>query len=236
MKNSNQKKAKLAGILIILGMIFGVISIVPSVESVNYLNEVVENKNQILTGAFFQLLLVPTYLAFALILYSFLLKYNKSMAITFVSLRFLSTLFQLIGVILLPFFILLSQVFLATDELFVPFLESCGEFLKRFRDLTNHLGVMLATGTGNLILYYVLYRTQIIPRWLSIYGLVGNLLALLSSFLILFGLIEVVSVYFAILTIPLVIQEIIFSFWLIFKGFDRDQIANIPNSKILKLG
>jgi len=46
-KLQTTEKAKLGGILIILGMIFGVIRIVPQLKVLIILNEVVENKNQI---------------------------------------------------------------------------------------------------------------------------------------------------------------------------------------------
>ena len=65
--------------------------------------------------------------------------------------------------------------------------------LKMIRDLTNHLGVMVATGLGNLLLYYILFSGKYIPRWLSVWGIIGNILILLASFLILFQLVDVIS-------------------------------------------
>ena len=72
--NSNKKISKIAGILIFLGMIFGILSIVPSVESENFLKEIYPNRNQVLTGAIFQFFLVPIYISFSLILYQVLSK------------------------------------------------------------------------------------------------------------------------------------------------------------------
>ncbi|MBX2943760.1 MAG: DUF4386 family protein [Cyclobacteriaceae bacterium] len=58
--------------------------------------------------------------------------------------------------------------------------------LKIIRDLTNHLGVMVATGLGNLLLYHILFSGKYIPKWLMIWGIIGNALIILASFLILF--------------------------------------------------
>ena len=55
--NSVRRKEIVAGILIIIGMIAGILSIVPSVESPESLTEVAANQNQVLTGAFFQFML-----------------------------------------------------------------------------------------------------------------------------------------------------------------------------------
>ncbi|RLD83316.1 MAG: DUF4386 domain-containing protein [Bacteroidetes bacterium] len=217
---SNRKVAIFAGILIIIGMVAGMLSIVPSVEGADYLTEVFANQNQVLTGAFFQFTLVPIYIGFALLLYPILRKYDKGLAVGFVSFRIIAGVFQIVGVISLPIFILLSQEFLESTAPGLLYFQIFGDVLKLGRDLANHVGVMLATGLGNLLLFYMLYKTKLIPRWLSSWGLIGNTLAMLASFLILFSLIEVISPQFIVLTIPLVLQEIVLAIWLIVKGFN----------------
>ena len=217
---SNRKVAIFAGILIIIGMVAGMLSIVPSVEGADYLTEVFANQNQVLTGAFFQFTLVPIYIGFALLLYPILRKYDKGLAVGFVSFRIIAGVFQIVGVISLPIFILLSQEFLESTTQDLLYFHFFGDVLKLGRNLANHVGVMLATGLGNLLLFYMLYKTKLIPRWLSSWGLIGNTLAMLASFLILFSLIEVISPQFIVLTIPLVLQEIVLAIWLIVKGFN----------------
>jgi hypothetical protein len=216
--SSNKKTSRIAGILIILGIIAGILSIVPSVESVNFLEEVYPNRNQVLTGAIFQFFLVPIYIGFSLILYQVLSNYNTTFAIGFVGFRIMAGVFQLIGITLLPICILLSQKYLAQTTSDLVFYETAGEMLQLFRDLTNHLGVILATGLGNLLLYYIFYKGKHIPVWLSLWGIIGNTLIMLASFLILFQLIEVVSTEYGIMTIPLVLQEVVLAIWLIVKG------------------
>ncbi len=218
--NLNKKISRIAGILIILGMISGILSIVSSVESENFLNEVYPNKNQVLTGAIFQFLLVPIYIGFSLVLYPVLKKYNKTLSIGFVGSRIMAGVFQLLGIISLPIFILLSQKFLAQTNEDPIFYDTIAEMLKLFRDLTNHLGVILTTGLGNLLLYYILFKGKLIPVWLSMWGLIGNTLIMIASFLLLFKLIEVISTEYGIMTLPLVFQEIVLAIWLIVKGMN----------------
>ncbi len=234
---SNRKTAIIAGILILIGMVAGMLSIGPSVESPDYLAAVSGNQNQVLTGAFFQFTLVPIYIGFALVLYPIVRNYSKSLAIGFVSFRIIAGVFQIVGVIVLPIFILLSQVFLKSTSSDLLYFQTVGDLLKLGRDLVNHVGVMLATGLGNLILYYIFYKTKLIPRWLAGWGLIGNILAMLASFLILFRLIDVITPHFIVLTIPLVFQEIVLAIWLIFKGFNSSEIALalIKNKKITNI-
>jgi len=218
--NSNKRVSRIAGILIILGIIAGILSIVPFVESGNYLNEVYPNRNQVLTGAIFQFFLVPIYIGFSLVLYQVLRNYNKSLSLGFVGFRIIAGVFQLIGMILLPIFILISQKYLTQTASNLALYETLGEILKLFRDLANHLGVILATGLGNFILYYVFYKGKHIPVWLSLWGIVGNSLIVIASFLLLFQLIEVISTEYGIMTMPLVLQEIVLAIWLLVKGLN----------------
>lgn len=224
--NSNKNISKIAGILIILGIVSGILSIVSSVESDNFLNEVYPNKNQVLIGAIFQFLLVPIYIGFSLLLYPILKKYNKTLSIGFIGFRIMAGVFQLFGIILLPIFILLSQKFLAQTNADLMLYETIGEMLKLLRDLTNHLGVILATGLGNFLLYYMLFKGKLIPVWLSIWGIIGNTLIMTASFLLLFELIEVVSTEYGVMTIPLVLQEVVLAIWLILKGLKTNENSN----------
>ena len=227
--NSNRKTAIIAGILIIIGMVAGMLSIVPSVESPDYLTEVSPNQNQVLSRAFFQFTLVPIYIGFALLLYPIIRKYSKSLSIGFVSFRIIAGVFQIVGVIALPIFILLSQEFLKSTAPDLLHFQFFGDVLKLGRDLANHVGVMLATGLGNLILFYIFYKTKLIPLWLSSWGFIGNIIAMLASFLILFRLIDVISPHFIVLTVPLVFQEIVLAIWLIVKGFNLSVINYSTN-------
>tara|TARA_R110002096_G_scaffold135456_6_gene287466 strand:+ start:6525 stop:7214 length:690 start_codon:yes stop_codon:yes gene_type:complete len=219
MTYTDRKKIKIAGGLVILGIIIGILSIVPPVESDNFLEEVFPNKNQVLTGGIFQFFLVPIYIGFSLLLYPFLKKYNKTLSIGFVGFRFIAATFQLIGIILLAIFVLLSQEYSAAAASDLAIYETIGAILRLFRDLTNHLAVILATGLGNILFYQILYREKLVPKWLSIWGFIGNSAIMLASFFIIFQLIEVISTEYGLMSIPLVIQEIVLAIWLLTKGF-----------------
>lgn len=228
--NSNEKISRIAGILIILGIVFGILSILSSVDSGNFLNEVYPNKNKVLIGAVFQFLLVPIYIGFSLVLYPILKKFNETLSIGFIGFRIMAGVFQLLGILLLPIFILLSQHFLNQTNADITLYGTIGEILKLFRDLINHLGVMLATGLGNLLLYYILFKGKLIPFWLSVWGIIGNILIMIASFLLLFDLIEVISMEYGIITMPLVIQEVVFAIWLIVKGLKLSETIQIAGN------
>lgn len=222
--NSKKQVSRIAGILILAGMAAGILSIVPSIESVDYLKEAFPNRSQVMIGAIFQFLLVPIYIGFALVLFKTLKRHKENSAIGFVGFRLIAGAFQILGVILLPLFTYLSEIYLTSAEDSLSYFESLGEMLKIVRDLTNHLGVMVATGLGNLLFYYVLLSGKYIPKWLSIWGIIGNILIILASFLILFQSVDVISAAYIAMTVPLVIQEFILAIWMITKGLDLKYI------------
>ena len=205
-------------------MVAGIISVVPSIESVDYLKEVFPNRNQVMIGVIFQFILVPIYIGFALVLFKTLKKHKENSAIGFVGFRLIAGAFQILGVILIPLFIYLSEIYLSSTGDSLLYVKSLGEMLKIVRDLTNHLGVMVATGLGNLLFYYILLSGKYIPKWLSVWGIIGNILIILASFLILFQLFDVISGAYISITIPLVLQELVLAIWLIIKGLSLEHI------------
>ncbi|MDO6437807.1 DUF4386 domain-containing protein [Cyclobacterium sp. 1_MG-2023] len=213
-----KQTSKIAGTLIFIGIIVGILSVTPAIESEKYLEIVYFNKNKILISALFQFLLVPIFIGFSLILYPLLKQNQKILSVGFIGFRFMAGSFQLLGIILLPTFIFLSEKYVTGINGNLIFYETVGGILKNVRDLINHLGVIVATGMGNLLLYTILYIEKNIPIWLSIWGLSGNILIMIGGFLILFQLIEVVSIEYIMIAFPLLIQEIILAIWLIKKG------------------
>jgi hypothetical protein len=77
----------------------------------------------------------------------------------------------------------------------------------------------LAFCTGATLYYLVFYRSQLIPRWLSAWGLAGTVLGLVSGLLVLFQSIAVLSSTQVVLNLPIAAQEMILAVWLIVKGF-----------------
>jgi len=79
---------------------------------------------------------------------------------------------------------------------------------------------------GALIFYYLLYQTNLIPRWLSGWGLIAIIPYLAAGLLILFGFFGPLSTSEIVLVFPLALQEMVMAVWLIVKGFNPSAIAS----------
>jgi hypothetical protein len=72
---------------------------------------------------------------------------------------------------------------------------------------------------GAVMLYYLLYVSGRVPRWLSVWGLIGVPLMLAAGFsLAVTG--DPNSTFSSIMYAPLALQELVLAVWLIVKGFN----------------
>ncbi len=218
--NTYRKTAMYTGLLYIIVFAAGILSIVYVIEKPDYLIMVSENANQVFLGAFFQLVMVPAYIGIALLLYPILKQYNERLSLGFVGFRFIAGAFHILGIISLPLFLILSREFVKAGAPDLSYFHTLGNLLRTGRDLLNHVGMIISLSIGGLMLYSVLYRSKLVPRWLSGWGLVGTALTILASLLFMFRLIDLVTPFYLIINLPLAVQEIVFALWLIFKGFN----------------
>jgi len=75
-------------------------------------------------------------------------------------------------------------------------------------------------GLGALFLNIVLYQSELVPRWISVWGIIGAVLIIAMGFLRMYG---VPAIYLAI---PLILNELVLAVWLIVVGFDAYGITS----------
>ncbi|MBF8184707.1 DUF4386 domain-containing protein [Nonomuraea sp. K274] len=203
-----------------MGMIAGVLSVVPVLEEPRYLHLISAHERQVIVGAVSQFIMIPAYVGFALYLYPTLRMENEALSLGFLGFRLIAATFHFVGVLLLPLFLVLGQEFAHAGASDAVRLEVIGELLRMARDLVNHVALILSLGLGDLLFFAILYRSRIVPRWLSAWGLLGVVLAMSASFLVLFRLTDVVTPLYLSINAPLALQSLVLAIWLITRGFD----------------
>lgn len=91
---------------------------------------------------------------------------------------------------------------------------------------TAFLIVLLVFSCGTLLLYPMLFVFRLVPPVLSLWGLVGGLMLLVSCVLILFGQIEVGGTTDLILSLPIWINEMALALWLLARGLDLSRVGS----------
>jgi hypothetical protein len=148
--------------------------------------------------------MMAAYVGMTIALYPLLQKQNASLALGYVGFRLVAAACIVMGVILLLLLLTLSQEFSKAGAPTSSHFQTIGEMLRNSRDLVNHVGTI--------------YQSNLVPRWLSGWGLAGTVVAIAASCLFMVRTIDLLtSVY---LNFPLALQEIVFAGWLIMKGFN----------------
>jgi len=199
----------------------GILSIAHAVDDSDYLTKSALNSNKIYKAACFQFLMAILYIGIVIVLYPILKVYNERLAVGFLSSRIIAVIFVLFGTITLLLILRLSQDFVKVNSSNSLYYNVIGDLLKTARDLVNHVGMIIVLCIGGIMLYIIMIQSELIPTWLSVWGILGSVIAILASVLILLKYIQILSPTYLILNIPIALQEIVFAVWLILKGFKQ---------------
>ena len=80
----------------------------------------------------------------------------------------------------------------------------------------------LGFGVAALIFYYLLYQSNLVPRWISVWGAIASILLILVNLLEVTGIIPGLM----ILYLPIILNELVLAIWLIVKGFNPSAIVS----------
>lgn len=223
----SRRRATTAGVLVFAGMAAGLMSVVPVLEQDDYFGSLPTHSAEVVSGALFQVLMIPAYAGFALALYPSLRRASAGLAAGFLGFRLMACGFHLLAAAMLPLLLDLAQGH-GTAAPDAATYEILAETLRRARDLVNHVAVIVSLGLGDLLLFTLLYRWQLVPRWLSLWGLCGAGLAILASLLVLSQALEVVAAPYLSLNAPLALQSLVLGAWLIGRGL-HETTPPVPN-------
>ena len=79
-------------------------------------------------------------------------------------------------------------------------------------------------GINTMMYSYIFYKSKLVPRFIPILGMTGATLVFICALLVMFGVIQQVSVWGAILAMPVAANEMTLAVWLIVKGFNLSAI------------
>jgi hypothetical protein len=180
----------------------------------DYLVRVSENELQVFTGMLIELIWALAVVGIPVMLFPILKKHNKALALGFYSLRFIEAISTIVGSIILLTLLTLSQEFVKAGVPDASYYQTLGSLLLAAREGAFMIGSGLVWSLSALALNYVLYRSKLVPRWISGWGLVGGTLSFAAYLLQFFG------VSLDILFLPIALQEMVFAVWLIIRGFN----------------
>jgi len=227
--------AVMAGALYFLGTVFGVTGAIVGgevlsslvtanpLEGVDMLGLVATNSSQLTMGAFFTLMMGLSLVAMTIFLYPIFRKDSEELALAMLLFRgALEGTWYFIVTLGLLTLVALSGEYVATGAESAV-LQSMGNVLYQFQDFVGPVGIIVFL-IGATCLYISFYRTRLIPRWLTIWGLVGVVPYAAFALLHFFHLDTGYGFYLQMVLAP---QELVMGAWLVIKGFDLDAVKKL---------
>ena len=216
--------AVMAGALYILGTVAGVLSVVAvgGFPDEDFLARMAADPSRLTLGAFFIFTMGFSLAAMTLFLYPLFRKDSEPLAMGMVLFRgaFEGTWYILSALIWVTLGALIKEIASAGAD--SAALQAIGNVALQAEDKLGDIGTF-AFIIGAACLYTSFYRTRLIPRWLSVWGLIGTVpfvaYYLLHFFDIDPGLMPLV--------LPLAVQEMVMGLWLIIAGFNKDAVKKL---------
>ncbi|MGD0160194.1 MAG: DUF4386 domain-containing protein [Candidatus Bathyarchaeia archaeon] len=232
--NTAKKIAVIAGVLFIIATVASILSL-PFLEPINasnYLVSVSTNGNQVTAGALLAFIAAAASASIAISLYPILKKYNEGLALGAVGFRLIEGVFYIVGVMGLLLLITLSKEFVSAGAPSSSYYQTLGALLLAGYHWVGNVGSLLAFCLGALMYYVIFYQTRLVPRWLSVWGLVGATLTMIAGLLVMFSVIGPLSTGQVVLALPIAVQEMVLAVWLIIKGFNSSVLASSSAEQI----
>jgi hypothetical protein len=154
-------------------------------------------------------------------------KINEVLAVGYVVFRgALETATYIASIIPWLFLLIVGREYVAAGAPDASYFQILGSVLKEGNESITPI-LVIVFSLGALMLYYLLYQSKLIPRWISGWGVFAILLHLATGFLIMFHLMTGFSPVNVAMNLPIGLQEMVMAVWLIVKGFNPSAIASL---------
>lgn len=215
----DRRAALTAGALLIVASVAALLASAvehPVLTGTGYLAKIAENAGQVSAGGLLEFLEAGTSAGIAMALYPVLRKRSEGLALGAVALRTLEAAMYAVGGVVTLSLLYLARQHAPATILNDAGIRAIGDALTGVRQSAILAGVY-AFSAGALMYYSVFYRSRLVPRWLTVWGIAAEVPLLTACLLATFGRTPVTS--YTLLVLPIAVQEYVLAAWLIFKGF-----------------
>ena len=231
---TSRTTARMVGVLFIAATVASILAIVildPVLGDADYLTRASGDERQVAFGAIFEIINHIAVVAIAVAIYPILRRFNDQAALGYVAFRTIESVLFFIATTQLLELVRVSEDFVEAGSPTGSHYQTLGDTLLAGHDWDEAYLAFIVFSLGALLLNYVLYRTNLVPRWLSLAGLVAAGIHLVGALAGLYGA-EASTGVQLVLDLPILVQEMVFALWLIIRGFDvtvlRERVEPSP--------
>lgn len=174
-----------------------------------------------LLGGFLELIVALAGIGTAVVLFAILKKQNETLAIGLIASRILEASSIFIGVAVILTIVSMKQSGVGSDALVIS------QALANLYDRIFLVSQSLLPGVNDLLLGFLLYQSRLVPRALSLIGIIGGPILIVGFMAVLFGLIEIDSSLKGLSAVGVALFELSLGVWLVVKGFNSKAVASL---------
>lgn len=228
--NTYRKTAISVGVLFLIALVFNIAAsniYPPILNSPDYLVDIYPNKTLVTIGIMFDFICAPAMILIPIMLFPLFKMFNERIALGYVVFRLVEGILFIFLAINALSLISLSQDYINSGASDGSYFQALGNSIRARIKWITLLDIIIFT-LGAIMFYYLLFKSKLVPRWLSGWGLFAAVFLSTGALLHLFGIfgnrpLMEVMVFFAP---PIALNEITLSIWLIAKGFNLSAIVS----------
>jgi len=159
----------------------------------------------------------------AVMMYPILKRYNEGIALGYLAFRGVEAFLSILGSVKAASLIDLSHDFLDAGSPVGSYFDTLGNMILADRHWAMEMLTVFFILSA-LIFYFLLYRTEIVPRYISLWGIIAIILLTTMNVIVNLGInIGMIGLFFAL---PIMANEFFIAFWLMIKGVDTSQLSS----------
>jgi hypothetical protein len=218
---SHRKISLTAGILYVITFVsIPSLALYKPVKSAHYILGSGSDTSAIIAGIL-EIIVALAGIGTAVVLFPMLKKQNESAALGLVAARILESSTIFVGVAFILTIVTLRKTGAGADALVTS------HTLALLYDRIFLLGQSFMPAICDLLLGFLLYKSRLVPRGLSMIGIIGGPLLLASYFAVMFGLIGQHTPLAGLSSIGVALFEFSLGVWLVIKGFNPKAVATL---------
>jgi hypothetical protein len=198
----------------------------PVLNAPDYLSSVYPNRTQLIIGMLVELLVndIPVF-GIGVLLFPILKKYSESIALWYLCMRLIEAVLLVVSKMNVLSLITLSREYISAGATEASYYRASGILALGGRYWVLEVLYLVFFILGALILYFILYRSKLVPRFISIWGFIAIAALIAGNLLDVPDFTQGFSAG-QILFFPIMSSEILLAVWLIAKGFNPSAIAS----------
>ena len=224
MLNSFNKIARIVGILFLIQIVIGVlineVLLGPIVFGSDYLTKTSAHSSQIIGSMLLGFINGIIDIVIAVLLLPIFKKQSEILAYVFLAFSILGFITVTADNVSVQSLLALSKEYVKAGTPANSYFQTLGAVAYSTR-LWTHLIIILVSGLPFSVFYYLLFKTKLVPRFISIWGFIATVMMVIAVLLMIFDRSSSMMLF-----IPMGLNQIFLAGWLIVKGFNLSKIVS----------